>query len=389
VKETGEFRATSVKCDGCGAPVEVSLGQVQVTCAFCKRLLHIVGDMGGQRTRLANELASLAAERRDLAVMSAYQQQAAFGYFGLPVPPAPPPGAMGHVVDVCPSCGAGNRHTIDSVLTRCAQCGAAMVASAHAVAHQADAAHAEVRRLRQEKLATERRAWMVMRGYPSVDLGRYWPVMYAPFGFMMLIGACGSVVDNPGHGAGAFLKVFFTFALCFGVFALGAGAVAWVVYRRRRFDKAAAALVTSVQGERLGGVVGVATWLDRYFAGPFTLTWPSSPNLFAWCMVDGFPALIYADPTSSQTWRRRQLRVAIAATGPAFIGEGAMAGRALDASAFPPHFRVVAQEGGLVAMADDDFVSKMYGAPAGLDELPPLLLAMAKAAKSLGGVPAS
>jgi hypothetical protein len=263
----------------------------------------------------------------------------------------------------CPGCGAPNRIDAGETLEACEHCGAALIPDRSARRRTVDAAVEAERRARMEKYRAER------QGYASIQragLGPIGTISMVGGPFLLMLGG-GTVAFSYSMATGQEPYNPLIFVMWGMTAALVAGlmlAVSSVKRRQRRVREGVSALVASLGGRGVDGLLGVVGWLNSYWAGPID-PYEMMPGAYYGAgalLLGGYPLLVDVNPKAASQQHRRWARILVACAVP-----GASA-RDESTAPFNVHasrlikkisasgFEIKTTEAGLFASAGEDIV---------------------------------
>ncbi len=288
----------------------------------------------------------------------------------------------------CPGCGAVSRIEPGRRATACAFCSASLVPSEPVMERSLAEAQRERIEARFERYRVEREGIAKAYSY-SIGSSMHWMVL-GPFVLMTCGGsvafsvqmALGREPFSPG--------IFLLWAMAFGCVAAGVGISLYQRGQRRRWRAAMAAVARGLGGEVLVGMDGLVGWLDRHWAGPYDLRFMYAGKYAqgAAVVADGFPGLLWVDPTKTSDHHPARVHVFLSAwlPGTSDETEAPLADHARDLlEGLRREHDVQIQQGGLFVALDDLEVRHLRRNPAAVTELTPLFGRLAAVARALGG----
>ena len=292
----------------------------------------------------------------------------------------------------CSSCGAPNKLQPGQVLEQCIYCGAAMLPSATAMNAGLAAVNQARRQAQIERFRAERSAMLNASSANATALVPYlvggslafvilpWPFIMA---YKMVVG---TMAFHPG------------ILIAFGVLGLLAAGAVWLYKvmqrRKQRWRATVTALANGMQGAEsrlLGDVVG---WLNTYWAGPYTTTYLMVSPLISSvaATIDGYAALLYIDPKQPAEHYPPKVHAFLAAWVPGVSDEAQFPGRTAEVESIvqwmkSQGFVVEYNQGGLLAMADEDIMTAIRKQPEVMFTLSQVTVSLARLARGLGASP--
>jgi hypothetical protein len=218
----------------------------------------------------------------------------------------------------CPQCGAANEMLPGQVVDTCEHCGAALFPDEEARRRGVEAAADEHRRARMERYRAERSG---MATYGRLGMGSNVVMLVVAGSFLVPLGL-GAVGFTVAMMVGAEPYSPAIFLLWGALVLLLAGVTAYVLWTKRlkqRIRLGLEQLVERHQGQILGGLQGTVSWLNRYWAGPFDLkALVRGPyNDSAWFALEGYPVLVDLDLKAASQHHEPRAWILLAAEIPA------------------------------------------------------------------------
>lgn len=290
----------------------------------------------------------------------------------------------------CPGCGAVSPIEPGQRATTCPFCKASLVPSEPVMDRSLAEAQREQLAARFERYRAEREGIAKSYSY-SIGSSMHW-MMLGPFVLMTCGGSVAFSVEMAlGHEPFS-PGIFLLWAMAFGCVAAGVSISLYQRRMRRRWRAALAAVARGLDGEVVVSMDGLVGWLDRHWAGPYDLRFLYAGKYAhgAAVVADGYPGLLWADPTKASDHHPPRVHVFLAAWIP---------GTADDADAPAPspardlleelrrEYDVQIQQGGLFVALEPFEVRQLRRDPASVTELTPLFGRLAAVARALEASP--
>jgi hypothetical protein len=297
---------------------------------------------------------------------------------------------LGAAALACPGCGAVSRIEPGERATACAFCGASLLPPEPVMGQSLAAAERAEVEARLQRYRAEREGIVKVYSY-SAQGYVHWMVL-GPFALMTGGGAVVFSVEMVSGREPFSPGIFLIWAMFFGCVAIAAGIT---IYRRvqgDRWNAALAAVARSSGGRALAGIDGLASWLDAHWAGPYDLRFLYAGSFAhgAALTADGYPGLLWIDPTAASQHHPARAHLFVAAWIPGVANE--------DVASIPSAARplltelrrehdVELQEGGLFVSLDAQEVKRLRRDPSRVTALAPLFGRLASLARALGATP--
>ena len=294
---------------------------------------------------------------------------------------------------VCPNCGARNVLAPGQVLERCAYCSAMLVPSAKVIQQSLEEVDRAARAAEMERYRKEREGIAKVMSY---SMGG--SVVYLTLGpFILMLGVSGAIFTyQVAIGKEPYSPaIFLLWAAFFGVL----GALVLIVTlrrsKRRRWTESLGEFARTFGGQVAGGTGGVVGWLNAYWAGPYELI-----NIMAGrygngvtFICQGYPALLFVDPVAASDQHRAKVHLFIAAWVPGVSDAAGGQARLTPATSSligqteSSGFRVIVQQAGILAEADEHVVKRLRKNPEETASLVPLAGQLVRIASSIQARP--